>query len=802
VTQPIALPPGWELEETSLNPQPLLVPDGWVLEEAASPSTWDYVQDGAQQAVHGFNRGVNALVGLPGELLASGAEVTGLDEKLGFDANALRWNREGHVVSDFMNAAEAQPKTDVGRYANAMGQAVGMNALPSAGLIAAAPKLATVAATTPMRGVAQSTGQQIAARPAAAAGVETVSAAGAGGATLAAADGGYGPLGQTVAGLAGGIAPGVALSYALPSAAPVGSPTGRSLATQRADDARDDMDAFARQGVKAYGPSLNSGPVASVANQLSETPFIGSPLRENARQSISEAGVAVDRAASRLAQEATAEGAGQALQGGIQRFAQAGLSELDPSTVRQLGIDPVYPVQRADVMGAGQAQRAQDAELLRQDLSLAPPAPTRNAYLTRRTSTEDLSDQDLQRVIRAPSAQTSFATRAEALYERARRFVPTFQRANGTVDPTLLPATNTRAALQGIQGDIRRSFQGQTTINGDLAERLSAAQSSNFPLTDLFAIRTQVGADLGNLSPMQTGLNRQQLSSLYGALSQDIEAGLIDIANRALLRTQEQGSRAVSLPEARRAARALEEFRKASRFYRSGQQQIERLLSITNAKSPEQAASDLLRAAREGAKGSAGKFRSAMRTLRPEERSQFSALIIRDMGAKTPGTAGRIDQGDWSPTRFLTSYQSLSAEARAAMFPGEHGRTLDDLMRVARRLAHVEAQANGSRTATNAINITGTVGMLSSVAAGNIDTALLIGGSGWATSVLMSRPAYARWMVRYLRLRANVRNGTDRSLAPLLRHISGVERHAHLNPALTPVIAALQTDVEDLQSGQ
>jgi hypothetical protein len=191
-----------------------------------------------------------------------------------------------------------------------------------------------------------------------------------------------------------------------------------------------------------------------------------------------------------------------------------------------------------------------------------------------------------------------------------------------------------------------------------------------------------------------------------------------------------------------------------------------------------------------------------MAVLRPEERAEFASLVIRELGTPQPSARGIVQETGFSPSSFVTRYQQMSPEARRAIFPPAHQRALDDLFNIANRLANVEAMANTSRSATNAMNLSGGAAAIGALASGSVATPLLIAGSGLAASALMSRPAYTRWMISYMQLRAAVRSGQDRALAPLIRHASGLDDFARLNPAIMPALLAVQQEVEELRNGR
>ncbi|WP_428413108.1 hypothetical protein [Pararhizobium sp.] len=156
--------------------------------------------DVGEQAVRGVNVGLNDLISLPGAIVGGAADL------MGFDGDQFRWNNQ---LSRFMANEHAQPQTDAGRFARAAGRAVGASAVPTAGVVAAAPGIAarTAPATTTLGNLVQQGSQFVTRNPGTYVAAEGVAATGAGLGQQTAAEMGAGPVGQTVGALAGGIAP-------------------------------------------------------------------------------------------------------------------------------------------------------------------------------------------------------------------------------------------------------------------------------------------------------------------------------------------------------------------------------------------------------------------------------------------------------------------------------------------------------------------------------------------------------------------------------------------------------------------
>ena len=569
----------------------------------------------------------------------------------------------------------------------------------------------------------------------------------------------------------------------------MGTPTGQSIAAARAAEAVQDDAAHQALGVRPFGPSFNQGPVASVGKQLTETPFIGAPLRNALDETYQNMGQAAGRIADDISPVATAETAGAAAQRGLDRFRFSTLADLDPPDVRALGINPQAPMSPTTVMSRGAAETAEEAAPIWPRIGGRTTTNTRgnpvqsarplNETFTTRTTAEMLDDDQLARLVRTPATQTSVATRAEALYERAYRMVPDFFRSNNTANGNLLATVNSANAIREIQGQVASNISGQRVINGQVADWLTNP-SANMTLATMRSIRTEVGRALSNYNPLQQSLDKTQLKAIYASLSRDMEVGLQTLANRAAVRSQygDNSADRVTVRMAQQAAGALRAFRTADRYYRQSMERMDRFSQVLQAQSPEQAANRLVRASMSGNKGDIRQFRAAMAGLRAEERAEFGAMVVRNLGTPNASARGMVQEHGFSAQTFVTNFQKMSPEARNLAFMPEHQRALDQLFRVANRIANVEALANTSRSASNALNVSAIIGSFAQAATGDIVTPIAIGTGGFATSVVMSRPEYVRWMTQYIRLRAAVRNGTDRSVEALQRHMATPVMHS------------------------
>lgn len=587
-----------------------------------------------------------------------------------------------------------------------------------------------------------------------------------------------------------------------------------TLAAQRAQNAAEDLMSFERAQVPVFAPAFGSTPTRAMAKGLSETFGVGAPLQGALENTYRGMSTAATRVADEMSPVTTADQAGIALQRGLDRFRTAGVRDIEPGVLAERGIDPIAPVQPRQIMSQGAEQRAAAAAPIRaandggtaetaRGVQVPSARPLDQTILSRR-AIEDLTDDQVAALTRAPAGETSFAARAEALYEMADRQLPRQMRINETANPQELRAVNTRNAVNAMRAEQERTRIPGGVVNGRFSGLADRVQT-NVTLPTLRAMRTAIGRELANFSYAETGLDRTQLKSIYGSVSRDIEIAYQDLANRAHLATRTGNNRPdrVSVEAARAADRALYQFRRADRYFRQGMQRMDTFLSVVNAQNPELAARRLVTAATSGGRGDIAMFRNAMSALRPEERADFASLVIRQMGTPAASARGIAQEVGFSPSTFATSYQKLDRRARDLLFPGEHGRAIDDLFRIANRLANVERFENVSGSGRMTVNVGGVFAGLGSLLTGTWPYATGVAASGFGLSYLMSRPSYAKWAVSFLELKAAAaQSGRAMSRrSDLFAHINKLGQWAQRDPELLEIYRSLAAEDGVIERG-
>ncbi len=207
----------------------------------------EQIGEAGEYLVRGANKGLLDFLTMPYQALrgasnevAEGMRKHGTKSLLLPEDAALPAVEEMSAYKPFLQ--QPKPKTDMGRYAQSVGEVIGSSVVPSAAVLraseraaAAAPAIAqripqTASGAAPaippqaqpgaFRSALQEMGETIAANPGAAVKADVVASTGAGIAQEMAKDSGFGPAGQAVAGMVGGMAPSaVAAPFAMASRA-------------------------------------------------------------------------------------------------------------------------------------------------------------------------------------------------------------------------------------------------------------------------------------------------------------------------------------------------------------------------------------------------------------------------------------------------------------------------------------------------------------------------------------------------------------------------------------------------------
>lgn len=583
-----------------------------------------------------------------------------------------------------------------------------------------------------------------------------------------------------------------------------------------------DIQAFRDLEMQPFAPALGSQGTARAMRTIEEIPIVGGTVKGPKTAAEVQAKEAQASLARDLNAPPTEEAAGSLVQRGLERYRGAGVKDIEPGVlrgtpvgaqgpVRPLGIEPYQSVKQAQRMTEGQAENATAAAPIRAAEgggkavtargAIVPAARPLDQIGLRRTNVEDLTAAERQRIIEAPSQQTSFQTRAEALYENAWQRIPKGLRTNESANSNQIGWKNMQETMRQIKGETANQIAGQGTIGGPLAQRIMKARThTNLP--ELRSIRTEIGRALSNFGDFETSLDRTQLKRLYAAASKDMEAGLTDLSNRAWIRTRSTGSDKIPIMHAREADAGLYEFRRADRYFRQGQARMDKFMAALDAKTPNEAARRIITGLKEKT-ANPGMLREIAGSLRPEELNSFRGHVIGQLGTKRPGAQAAESIFNWN--NWATDYNAImnAPGGREFLTKGLDAgiaKRLDDLSRVVNRMKYYEQTKNFSGSAYSGI------GLLS--LANPMNAVYTLGGGALAGKLFTSK-AFLSWNEALMKAQLKVGNtaaSNVRIMAQYAKRLPALAKAQRLNPdlqqALTVFGQAMDQQLEDKQKAR
>jgi hypothetical protein len=314
--------------------------------------------------------------------------------------------------------------------------------------------------------------------------------------------------------------------------------------------------------------------------------------------------------------------------------------------------------------------------------------------------------------------------------------------ADAAIPPnTAAPVTNTQQALASLTA-VNPSAPNTTTrlINpkiAQLAEDVAADIQKNggrLPYEVIKDIRSRIGTAMSDFS-LTTDKPTAEYKALYAALSRDMEAAARSVG-----------------PQAEQSAR------RANHFFKASMSRIEQLERVVDKNGgPEKIYAAVMSGTRDGGTT----VRAVMQSLPPEGRKALAAAVVKRMGLATPGqqdASGTV----FSAQSFLTNWNNISPETKAALFNRMGPSFTRDMDRVARVADTIrkgsKVYANPSGTANKQTAFAYWLSVGGSLLAGQPGTtATLLGGGAWANVMAraMTNPAFVRWLAQSTTLPAS-----------------------------------------------
>lgn len=284
---------------------------------------------------------------------------------------------------------------------------------------------------------------------------------------------------------------------------------------------------------------------------------------------------------------------------------------------------------------------------------------------------------------RSSSLQELGETAQNAGQQWINNFKAQSNTAHAAVDNAVGPAapvqpTATSQIIQDITQKAGGNKAAESFLKSPLAKDvegiISSAPNGSLPWQTVRALRTRVGEYLEN-PQLVADAGRAQAQRLYGALSDDLRATAAASSN----------------------PNALNLFDLANQYTRQGHDFIDGVLSPIMNKDAPSAASTILNSANRG-----DQLLGPLRQNLPQVADEAAAYKLRDMASSVNGQQNAAGTAV-SPSSFLTDWNKLSPEGKAALFtdPGLQAK-VDALAKISEGIRETSRQLNTSGTTHNA----------------------------------------------------------------------------------------------------
>lgn len=330
---------------------------------------------------------------------------------------------------------------------------------------------------------------------------------------------------------------------------------------------------------------------------------------------------------------------------------------------------------------------------------------------------------------------------ANRLYDRVERAVP---------QGSMFDLANTRQIAQQIAAQDAAAASNKSAPA--LARVAEALNRPGLTFQGLRELRTELGQAIDDTMLSGAGTARPALERLYGALSDDIAAGVRQHGGQ-------QGADA---------------WERASGVFRQIAERREMIAKVIGkneaAKSPEAIVENMIGMAGSSGRADAQRLIALRRATGPEAWNELSAAAV--------GRLGQGRDGMFNPVDFLKNYQKLSDRGRQLLFGstgnGNLAQALDDLATVSNAYRDMQAAVARGSAPTN--------------------TALALGGFGYGAGVL---PALALALKGNLFARIMAQPVRVRQVTALQRAMLNQAQGGNPNATRTALIALAQGLAQD-----
>ena len=260
------------------------------------------------------------------------------------------------------------------------------------------------------------------------------------------------------------------------------------------------------------------------------------------------------------------------------------------------------------------------------------------------------------------------------------------------------------------------------------------------PYQAVKSVKGKIGNKIGSFD-LVNPVDKAQLKTIYGALSEDIKIAL-------------KGN-----------TKALNALTRANNYYNSGLKRIDNYLApISKIADPDKISSLLLNTGKEGA----SRLNAIKKSLTTDQYNVFLSNVIERLGRIQPGQAlsGELFEGTgkFSSETFLTNYSRLSKQAKDALFSGKGWtkgmkKDFDEIVNISNFIRESgKTFRNPSGTADRLVGQGILFGSAGTAFTGNpafiLSVPLIIGGAN-VSARLMTNPSFIKWLAQGIRIGGN-----------------------------------------------
>ena len=260
------------------------------------------------------------------------------------------------------------------------------------------------------------------------------------------------------------------------------------------------------------------------------------------------------------------------------------------------------------------------------------------------------------------------------------------------------------------------------------------------PYQAVKSVKGKIGNKIGSFDLINP-VDKAQLKTIYGALSEDIKIAL-------------KGN-----------TKGLNALTRANNYYNSSLKRIDNYLApISKIADPDKISSLLLNTGKEGA----SRLNAIKKSLTTDQYNVFLSNVIERLGRIQPGQAlsGELFEGTgkFSSETFLTNYSRLSKQAKDALFSGKGWtkgmkKDFDEIVNISNFIRESgKTFRNPSGTADRLVGQGILFGSAGTAFTGNpafiLSVPLIIGGAN-VSARLMTNPSFIKWLAQGIRIGGN-----------------------------------------------